>query len=363
MQEYKQAGVDYAILDGVKRAAIERAAATSGVLAASGAREYPDSRGATAYVVEVGELTLAVVTEGLGTKSIIAEDYLALTGQSRFADIAADAVAAIVNDVISVGANPLVVTAYFATENAEWYADERKSLELLAGWQRACEASGASWGGGESPALPGLLTGAGIELGGSALALVPARRRPVLGADVAPGDRIVVLPSSGIHTNGSSLARSVVSRLPDGLLTRLPSGRDVGAALLDPSDLYPAFVRALLDSPVQPHFLNPITGHGLLKMMRSAPDVRYVFDVLPPVPEVLEFLATQSGMSPREAYSTLNMGFGYVAVVAENDADATVALAREAGYDAFVGGEVVAGGKSVSIPSLNIEYGDELRIS
>ncbi|WP_405195987.1 AIR synthase-related protein [Streptomyces anulatus] len=286
------------------------------------------------------------------------------SSESRFADIAVDAVAAIVNDVISVGANPMVVTAYFATGDAAWYTDERKSLELLAGWQRACEESGAAWGGGESPALPGMLTGAGIELGGSAVAVVPAGRRPVFGGDVRPGDRIVVLPSSGLHTNGASLARRIVSGLPSGLLTPLPSGRNLGAALLDPSVLYPGFVRALLESPVEPHFLNPITGHGLLKMMRPAADVRYVLDTLPEVPEVLDFLVAESGMSPAEAYSTLNMGFGYVAVVAEADADRTVDVARKAGHQAFVAGEVVSGGKSVFLPSLGVEYrGEELQIS
>ncbi|MFJ2116068.1 AIR synthase-related protein [Streptomyces sp. NPDC087850] len=364
MSEYEKAGVDYSVLDRVKRAAVERAAATAGLLNSSGAWEFAGSRGATAYVFEVGGLTLATVTEGLGTKSVIAEQFLDVSGESRFADLAVDAVASIVNDVVSVGANPLVITAYFATGDAAWYNDERKSLELLAGWQRACEQSGATWGGGESPALPGLLTGAGIELGGNALALVPPERRPVLGDEVQPGDRIVVLPSSGLHTNGASLARHVCAGLTDGLMTALPSGRTLGAALLDPSVLYPAFVRALLDSPVEPHFLNPITGHGLLKMMRPAADVRYVIDVLPDVPEVLDFLASSSGMSPSEAYSTLNMGFGYVAVVPAADANRTVDIARGAGYEAFVAGEVVAGDKSVIVPSLGIEYGGgELQIS
>ncbi|MEU3523160.1 AIR synthase-related protein [Streptomyces sp. NPDC038707] len=364
MSEYEKAGVDYQVLDRVKRAAVERAAATAGLLGAVGAKEFAGSRGSTAYVLEVGGLTLATVTEGLGTKSVIAEQYLELTGESRFADLAVDAVASIVNDVVSVGAKPLVVTAYFATGDAAWYNDERKSLELLSGWQRACEASGAVWGGGESPALPGLLTGAGIELGGNALAVVPPGRRPVFGDDVRPGDRIVVLTSSGLHTNGASLARHVAAGLPDGLLSPLPSGRTLGAALLDPSVLYPAFVRALLDSPVEPHFLNPITGHGLLKMLRPATEVSYVLDVLPDVPEVLGYLADRSDMEPAEAYATLNMGFGYVAVVAADDADRTVEIARTAGYDAFVAGEVVAGEKSVSIPSLGIVYGgDALRIS
>ncbi|MGH2708162.1 MAG: AIR synthase-related protein, partial [Actinomycetota bacterium] len=289
-------------------------------------------------------------------KSIIAEDYLVQAGESRFADTGADAVAAIVNDVISVGANPVVITAYFATGDAAWYTHEAKSRDLLAGWQRACEISGATWGGGESPALPGLLTGAGIELAGSALAVVPQDRRPVFGEDVRAGDRIVVLPSSGLHTNGASLARRVAAELPAALLTALPSGRTLGAALLDPSVLYPPFVRALLESPVRPHFLNPITGHGLLKIMRPPAEVRYVLDLLPDVPEVLDFLARQTDMSPAEAYATLNMGLGYVVIVTAEDADRTVEIAHQAGYGALVAGEVVPGERSVSVPSLGIEY-------
>ncbi|MEV4315851.1 AIR synthase-related protein [Actinocrispum sp. NPDC049592] len=364
LDEYQRAGVDYSILDQVKRSAVQRAAATSPLLAAHGATEFPGSRGATAYVLKLGGLTLATVTEGLGTKSVIAEDYLELTGESRFADVAIDAVAAIVNDVISVGANPVVVTAYFATGDANWYVDERKSMALLEGWQRACEQSGAAWGGGESPALPGMLTGAGIELGGNALALVPEGREPVFGDRIEPGDRIVVLPSSGLHTNGSSLARRVAAELPAGLRTKLPSGRDFGAALLDPSVLYPAFVRGVLDSSVHPRFLNPITGHGLLKMMRANTNVRYVIERVPEVPEVLDFLAQQTGMQPAASYATLNMGFGYVAVVAADDADQTVEIAQQNGYDAFVAGEVVAGDRSVSVPSLGIEYkGEEFAVS
>ncbi|MGH3912384.1 MAG: AIR synthase-related protein [Pseudonocardiaceae bacterium] len=361
--EYQRSGVDYSVLDKVKRAAMERAAATSVLLGASGGTEFAGSRGATAYVFTIGGLTLALVSEGLGTKSIIAEDYLAQSGESRFVDIAVDGVAAIVNDVISVGANAIVVTAYFATGDAAWYSDERKSLELLAGWQRACEISGATWGGGESPALPGLLTGAGIELAGSALAVVPQDRRPIFGEDIHPGDCIVVLPSSGLHTNGASLARRVAENLPEGYLTSLPSGRSFGAALLDPSVLYPPFVRALLESSVHPHFLNPITGHGLLKMMRPAVEVRYVIHTLPELPEVLEFMVRRTEMPISEAYATLNMGFGYVVIVDPVDADRTVDIARRAGYPGFIAGEVVSGGKSVSVPSLGIEYhGDELAI-
>jgi phosphoribosylformylglycinamidine cyclo-ligase len=358
-REYARSGVDYDVLDRVKREAIGLAAATAPLLAASGATEVAASRGSSAYVVEVQGLTLAIVVEGLGTKSVLATDYLALTGISRFADIATDAVAAIINDVVSVGAVPLVITAYFSTGDAAWYSDERRSLELLRGWQAACLEAGAVWGGGESPALPGVVAPDALELAGSAIGLIPTGRSAVLGEDVAVGDRIVLLTSSGLHANGASLARRVVADQPEGLLTPLPSGRTLGEALLDPSKLYASFVRELLTTTVTPKFLNGVTGHGFLKIMRAPAEFHYLINQVPEVPEVLQFLVSALSLSPTEAYSTLNMGAGYVAIVAPQDLDETLRIATATGHTALDAGEVVEGPRSLSIPSLGIEYASE----
>jgi phosphoribosylformylglycinamidine cyclo-ligase len=355
-EEYRRSGVDYDVLDEVKREAIALAAATAPLLGAAGGREFAQSRGSSAYVFEIAGTTFAMVVEGLGTKSAIAAEYQAAAGISRYADIARDAVAAIVNDVISVGAVPLVVTAYFATGDAAWYGSRERALDLLNGWRAACEQAGAVWGGGESPALPGLVGADAIELAGSSLGLVPAGREPVFGDDIRPGDRIVLLPSSGLHANGSSLARRVAAGLPRGLLTELPSGRPLGDALLDPSKIYVSFVRELLASGVVPVFLNGITGHGYLKIMRSNLDVRYELTALPPVPEVLGFLVDQLGMASAEAYSTLNMGAGYVVIVRPEDVDEVLRVAHETGHDALLAGQVTAGRRAVAIEPLGVEY-------
>src|SRR6266851_4746177 len=357
--EYRRSGVDYEVLDEVKREAIALASATAPLLGMSAGAEVSESRGSSAYVFKLNGTTLALVVEGLGTKSIIASEYLDATGVGGFAYIARDAVAAIVNDVISVGANPLVVTAYFATGDASWYSNRDRSLDLLNGWRVACEEAGAVWGGGESPALPGIITPAAIELAGSALGLVPAGRSPVFGGDIASGDKILLLPSSGLHANGASLARRVASQLPAGLLTELPSGRQLGDALLDPTRIYASFVRELLASSVVPKFLNGITGHGFVKIMRADIDARYEISAVPQVPEVLQHLVERLGMPPSEAYSTLNMGAGYVAIVSPEDADEALRVARATGHDALVAGEVVEGQRALAIPSLGIEYRDD----
>lgn len=358
-REYQRSGVDYDVLDKVKREAISLAAATAAFPSAAGALEFSDSRGCSAYVTRIGDITIATVLETLGTKSLLADQFLDLTGVSRYADIAQDAVAAIVNDIISVGALPLVVNAYYSTGDAAWYSDERKSLELLRGWRDACEKAGAAWGGGESPALPGLVAPDAIELAGSAVGLVPAGREPVLGRDISAGDTILILHSSGLHTNGASLARRVAANQERGLNATLPSGRSFGDALLDPTALYVSFVRDLLASPVVPRFMNAITGHGFLKIMRTPLDVRYVITALPPVPEVLQFMVDDREMSAAEAYSTLNMGAGYVVVVPPEGIDEAMRIAAATGHDALVAGYVEPGPRSLVIPELDLSYGGE----
>jgi phosphoribosylformylglycinamidine cyclo-ligase len=203
-----------------------------------------------------------------------------------------------------------------------------------------------------------------IELAGSALGLVPPGREPVFGRGIVADDVIVLLYSSGLHANGASLARLVASHQAEGLGARLPGGRTFGDALLDPTLIYASFVRALLDSPVVPKFMNAITGHGFLKIMRTPVPARYVVTELPPVPEVLQFIVADRKMSPTEAYSTLNMGAGYVVVVPPDSAAETVQIAEAAGYGAIVAGHVEAGPRSLVIPELGVSFADEdMRLS
>src|SRR5664280_1813301 len=127
---YRDAGVDYDALDAGKRLAIAKALSTSGLLAARGGRALDASRGEPAFVFELDGRALAFVVEGLGTKSIIARHVLERQGINRFADVAYDTVAAILNDLCCVGALPLVVNASFATGASEWYLQPDRSAAL-----------------------------------------------------------------------------------------------------------------------------------------------------------------------------------------------------------------------------------------
>lgn len=354
---YKAAGVDYSTLDEGKRLAMARALATSPLLGARGGQALDASRGEPAFVFELEGRCFAFVMEGLGTKSIIARHVLERHGVNRFADVAYDTVAAILNDLCCVGALPLVVNAYFATGASEWYAEPARAAALLEGWQSACLDAGCVWGGGESPSLSGLIDEHDIELAGAAVGALPDGRAAILGEDLKAGDEIVLVASSGLHANGASLARLLAQQLPDGYATKLPSGRSLGEALLDRSVMYARLVQTLLEREEPVSYISHVTGHGLLKLMRPARPLTYRITALPPVPEVLAFLVEEAGLSPREAYSTFNMGSGYAVYCAAGSGATVAAIAGELGLPAIVAGCVEEGPRQVILEPAGVRYG------
>jgi phosphoribosylformylglycinamidine cyclo-ligase len=361
---YRAAGVDYDALDAGKRLAMAKALSTSPLLAGRGGRALDASRGEPAFVFELGGHTLAFVVEGLGTKSIVARHVLEQQGIDRFADVAYDTVAAILNDLCCVGALPLVVNAYFATGASEWYLRQERSASLLEGWRRACADAGCVWGGGESPSLPGMLAEHDIELAGAAVGAVPAGRSAILGERLAPGDEIVLVASSGLHANGASLARLVAGRLPDGYATELSTGVTLGEALLTPSLMYVGLIAAALDAEIEVTYLSHVTGHGLLKLMRPTKALSYRIERLPEVPAVLSFLVEQAGMDAQSAYSTFNMGTGFALYCRAGQGERIVALAADLGLLAVVGGHVEEGPRQVLLEPVGVRFaGERLELS
>jgi phosphoribosylformylglycinamidine cyclo-ligase len=353
---YEAAGVDYDTLDAAKRVAITAAAGTGEFSVSHGGSVDARSRGESAAVVNIGALRLGFVLECLGTKSMIASAYLEASGIDRFDAIGYDTVAAVVNDCVCVGALPVVVNAYFATGAATFYQGSRHT-SLVEGWVRACADSGASWGGGESPTLSGLIAPNEIDLAGSAIGRVPDAIEPILGEALRAGDEIVLISSSGLHANGASLVRSIAEVIPEGLRTLLPSGREFGDAVLDPSIIYVTLVAAMFRAKIPVHYLSHITGHGLRKLMRPNRDLRYVIGHLPEVPEVLSFIVERSELSARDAYGTLNMGVGFACYVGSGSGDDLVALAEALGYRAVLAGVVTEGDRSVVLDPLAVTFG------
>jgi phosphoribosylformylglycinamidine cyclo-ligase len=361
---YREAGVDYDALDAGKRMAMAKALSTSSLLAASGARALDASRGEPAFVFELDGRAFAFVVEGLGTKSIIARQVLEEQGINRFGDVAYDTVAAILNDLCCVGALPLVVNAYFATGASDWYREPERGSALLEGWRAACADAGCTWGGGESPSLPGLVDRRDIELAGAAIGVVPAGHAPILGEDLGPCDEIVLVASSGLHANGASLARLLAGRLPDGYATALPDGTTLGEALLAPSVMYAPLVAGVLGAGLRPTYISHVTGHGLLKLMRPPKQLTYRIESLPEVPAVLSFLVERAELDPHAAYSTFNMGSGYALYCAPGDGRQVAQIARDLGLQALLAGHVEDGPRRVILEPVDVRFeGDELELS
>ena len=356
---YEQAGVNYDLIDPLKVAAQRAAAATATHLSGHGFTEVAASRGESAYVVDVGPFYIASIVECLGSKALVADEMQRLTGRSFYDSIAQDTIAMAINDLITVGATPLVVQAYWAAGGSDWFGDAGRAEALVAGWRAACDRCGVAWGGGETPALAGIVEAGRIDLAASCTGIINPKERLSVGDRLAPGDAIVLLASSGIHANGLSLARKLIERLPQGYLTPVAPGLSYGEALLAPTVLYSPVTEALFKAGIHPHYCANITGHGWRKLLRHPAVHGYRIDRLPAVPPVLKFIQQQAALDDHEAYGTLNMGAGFALFVAAADAERTVAVAQAQGVDALVAGRVEAGPKRLLIEPLGVEYGDD----
>jgi phosphoribosylformylglycinamidine cyclo-ligase len=357
---YEQAGVDYDKIDPLKVAAQRAAAQTASQLSQHGFAEVQASRGESAYVVDVGPFYLASIVECLGSKALVADEMARLTGVSYYASIAQDTIAMAVNDLITVGATPLVVQAYWAAGGSDWFGDASRSLALVEGWKRACEVCGVAWGGGETPSLAGIVEAGRIDLAASCTGIVNPKQRLSVGDALGDSDAIVMLASSGIHANGVSLARKIAERLPHGWLTAIDDrGTRYGDALLAPTTLYSPVTEALWKAGITPHYSANITGHGWRKLLRHPKALTYRITQVPPVPKVLAFITAHAGHDAQEAYSTFNMGAGFALFVARGDAERCVDVARAQGVEAWIVGDVEAGPKQLLVEPLSLRFGDD----
>src|SRR3954454_25191757 len=221
---YEQSGVNYDTRAPSNRACQKAAAATTPALALHGLSEPANVRGESAYLIETADGFLAHVEEGLGTKNLVADAMYQLTGRSFYRNIGIDTVATMVNDLIPCGALPISIAMHAAVGDSNWFANAKLAGDLAAGFAHGCHESNAVWGGGETPALKGIVNPETIVLAGSAIGQIQSKSNRITG-DVKHGDAIIFLGSSGVHTNGLTLCRTLADRLPEGYLTRLPDSR------------------------------------------------------------------------------------------------------------------------------------------
>lgn len=356
---YAQTGVNYEAMDPIKILAQLRAKSTAKNLKRFSMTEVGASRGESAYVWEEKDSYRSFVIEGLGTKNLIADEVRKFTGKTHYDAIAQDTVAMIVNDLITLGADPQVINAYFAVGNADWFLDKKRAEDLINGWAKACELSGAVWGGGETPTLKDIINPDTIDLGGSAIGLIKPKSRLVLDTKLKAGDAIMLIESSGIHANGLTLARTIASQLPKGYATLLPNKKSYGESLLVPTHIYVTLINDLFAKDIDIHYMANITGHGWRKLMRAKKNFSYVINKIPPPQPLFEFIQKHSGNDDREMYGNFNMGAGFAIFVNPKDTDKIIKIAKKNKLKAWNAGTVTKGKRQVIIEPKNIVFSGE----
>jgi phosphoribosylformylglycinamidine cyclo-ligase len=271
-----------------------------------------------------------------------------------------------VNDLITCGALPISVAMHAAVGESGWFADNTRTNALVEGFAEGCRTAGAVWGGGETPTLGGVVEPEAIVLAGSAIGKISPKHLRIVG-DVRDGDAIIFFASSGVQTNGLSLCRRLAAQLEHEYQTPIGHGdpRTFGEALLAPSVIYVAFVRECQRRGLKLNYVAHVTGHGWRKLMRLEEPFVYEITAPRPAPALFEFMIEAGPIERREAYATFNMGVGFAAYVSPKDVEATLAIAKATGYDAWLAGRVKKEGsrKAVVVPSLGLTFeGDTLQV-
>jgi phosphoribosylformylglycinamidine cyclo-ligase len=326
---YKDAGVDIDAGDDLVERIKPLAAATRIPEVIAGVGGFAGLCGVPA---DVEDPVLVSGTDGVGTKLKIAF----ATGVHD--TIGFDLVGMCVNDIITCGARPLFFLDYFGTGKLDVGVGE----QVVRGIAAACKESGCALLGGETAELPGMYAVGEYDLAGFAVGVV-ARKKIVDGKRVAEGDVALALPSSGLHSNGYSLARAALkaelASRPDEL-----GGQTLGQALLTPTRLYPRAVQAVLAAGVDVRAMSHITGGGipgnLPRVLPEGLGVR-IESTWPRAP-IFDLVKRAGGVEEQEMRRTFNVGVGFVFIVPAADLARTEGTLRAAGEAPFVLGRAVS---------------------
>ncbi len=258
-----------------------------------------------ASVLDFGEFGLAITTDGVGTKIIVAEKL------GKFDTIGIDCVAMNVNDLLAVGAEPIAMVDYIAT----FKPDENVMAEIAKGLEKGCELANITLVGGETATLPDLIRG--WDLVGTAVGVVD-KERIITGEKIRPGDVIFGIPSSGIHSNGLTLARKVIENAGYSYTDEFEKGRSIGEELLTPTRIYVREVLEIIKN-YEVHGMAHITGGGLLNLKRLK-NVRFVIDSPLKPHKIFEFIQELGNVDDVEMFRTFNMGMGFAIVMPKEEA-------------------------------------------
>lgn len=355
--KYSQVGDNYDTKDPIKKLAQTAAKQTAEEMIKKGYQEISDTRGESAFVwaTQNNQFTASVM-EGLGTKNLVADNMRKITGKTYYDIIGHDTVATIINDLITVGAKPMAIHAYWGVEDNAWLQDEERMNDLIIGWKEACILAEVAWGGGETPTLKGIIIPNTIMLGGSAVGVVPSQDKIITDTKLKDQDRILLLKSNGINANGLSLARAVAEKLPEGYSTKLKSGIMYGEAILIKTNIYSKLIKSLITNNIDIHYISNITGHGHRKIMRSLKNFTYTIENILPPQELFSFIQENANLSDYEMYDEFNMGMDYAIFLPAEDIERALAIVRDHGFEGLDAGYIEEGERKVVIKPKNITF-------
>lgn len=286
--------------------------------------------------------TLVSGTDGVGTKLKLA--FL----MDKHDTVGIDCVAMCVNDIACAGGEPLFFLDYIAC--GKNYPE--KIATIVKGVAEGCKQSGAALIGGETAEMPGFYPEDEYDLAGFAVGIVDEKDL-ITGKNIKPGDVLVGIASSGVHSNGFSLVRKVFDMTKESLNTYYEElGETLGEALIAPTKIYVKALKAVKDAGITIKGCSHITGGGFYENIpRMLPEgVRaQVKKDSYPVPPIFKMLAVDGRIEEQMMYNTFNMGIGMVMAVDPAQADACMAAVREAGETPYLIGEVRAGEKGVDV--------------
>lgn len=331
---YQKSGVNYSLMDPFKNAGLK----LSG---------YPSE------LVEFPNFYLADVLEAVGSLNKLAEDIFYRTGQDFYYQVGWGNAATVLNDLAMTGAKPKTLKLFVAAGSENWFADIKRWQPLLLGFSEAAKLTGASWNGGETQTLIDIINPKSIVLAGSTTGIIKPKSRLLSEEKIQAGDRIIILESSGIHTNGITLIRKIFK---DDVET-------LTEAIKNKAVIYGPLIDQLLDNKIEVHFASHITGHGWRKIMRAKQNFTYIIEKIPKAQTIFQKIQQRTNMSNVEMYGDYNMGAGFALFVPQKSVAKILTLANKMKVKALDAGYTKRGPRQVFIKPLNIEFkGESLQI-
>jgi phosphoribosylformylglycinamidine cyclo-ligase len=322
---YRESGINYNLMDAFKNACLS-------------------AGGDASEILELEEGYLVDVLEGLGSLSQLADHIYEKTGKDYYYQVGWGNAATILNDLVAVGANPLSMKLFLGAGSENWFAQNSRWENLIKGFKDAAVFCSASWNGGETQTLVNVIENDSIVLAGSSVGIIKPKSNIIQDKNIQEGDAIILLESSGVHTNGITLIRSLFQD-------------DVGVAIQaieNKTIIYAPYLLELLNKKIPLHYASHITGHGWRKIMRSKRDFVYSIENIPKPHTIFSEIKEKAQLSDSQMYSDYNMGAGYMLIVSQEHVDNVLSLAKEFQLKAINSGIVIKGERKVVILPLNI---------